>query len=104
MALLSLMVSLDLLGLLVTKDKTLKLFSKVYKKIENEMDFIITKSRSNHGGESENEQFENFYDVHGIAHVFSTPRTTQQTRVVERNNRSLQKMTRTMLNTDNLPH
>lgn len=66
------------------------------------MCFRITKIRSNHGGESENEQFENFYEMHGIAHEFSTPKTTQQTGVVERNNRSIQEMARTMLNAHNL--
>lgn len=36
---------------------------------------MITKTRSDYGGEFDNEQFENFYDTNGIAHEFSTPRT-----------------------------
>ena len=35
--------------------------------------------------------------------TFSAPRTPQQNGVVERKNRSLQEMTRTMLNENNLP-
>ena len=36
-------------------------------------------------------------------HQFSLPRTPEQNEVVERKNRSIQKMTRTMLNENSLP-
>ena len=38
-----------------------------------------------------------------INHNFSAPRTPQQNGVVERKNRTLQEMARTMLNENNLP-
>jgi len=54
------------------------------------------------GGEVENEPFEIFCEKHGIIHEFSSPRTPQQNGVVERKNRSLQEMARTMIHENNL--
>ena len=42
------------------------------------------------------------YQKHGIIHEFSSPRTPQQNGVVERKNRSLQEMARTMIHENNL--
>jgi len=44
-----------------------------------------------------------FCEKHGINHNFSAPRTPQQNVVVERKNRSLEELTRTMLNENSLP-
>ena len=60
------------------------------------------KVRSDHRGEFENEPFEIFCEKHGIFHEFSSPRTPQQNGVVERKNRSLQEMARTMIHENNL--
>ena len=49
-------------------------------------------------------EFESFSDEHGIEHTFSAPRTPQQNGVVERKNRTLQEMARTMLHENNLPN
>ena len=57
--------------------------------------------RSDHGGEFESERFQLFCEENGILQNFSTPRTPQQNGVVERKNKSLQEMARTMP-TDNL--
>ncbi|KAK2368981.1 importin subunit alpha-2 [Trifolium repens] len=65
--------------------------------IQSEKDLKILKVRSNHGGEFENEPFATFCEDHGIIHEFSAPRTHQQNGVVERKNRSLQEMARTMM-------
>jgi len=62
----------------------------------------ILKVRSDHGGEFENEPFETFCEKHGTVHEFSSPRTPQQNGVVERNNRTLQEMARTMIHENNL--
>jgi len=62
----------------------------------------ILKIRSDHGGEFENEPFEIFCEKHGIVHEFSSPRTPQQNRDVERKNRTLQEMARTMIHENNL--
>ncbi|KAH9688106.1 Integrase catalytic domain-containing protein [Citrus sinensis] len=65
--------------------------------------YSITCIRSDHGGEFENHAFENFCNDFGIEHQFSSPRTPQQNGVVERKNRSIQEMARTMLNENSLP-
>ena len=78
-------------------------FSKLCRKIQNEKGFIISCIRSDHGKEFENVNFESFCDEHGIEHNFSAPRTPQQNGVVEKKNRTLQEMARTMLHENNLP-
>jgi transposase InsO family protein len=45
----------------------------------------------------ENESFKAFCEKHGIIHEFSSPITPQQSGVVERKNRFLQGMARTMI-------
>jgi len=62
----------------------------------------ILKVRSDHGGEFENESFEIFCEKHGIVLEFSSPRTPQQNGVVEKKNRILQEMARTMIHENNL--
>ncbi|GKC13608.1 retrovirus-related pol polyprotein from transposon TNT 1-94 [Tanacetum coccineum] len=61
-------------------------------------------SRTDHGREFDNEvQFGEFCNTNGITHNFSAPRTPQSNGVVERKNRTLQEMSRTMLNEQSLP-
>jgi len=62
----------------------------------------ILKIRSDHGGKFENEPFGTFCEKYGIVHEFSFPRTPQQNGVVERKNRTLQEMARTMIHENNL--
>lgn len=64
---------------------------------------MISKIRSDHGGEFDNHNFEELCNTYGYEHNFSTRRTPQQNRVVERRNRTLQDMARTMLNEYKLP-
>jgi transposase InsO family protein len=55
------------------------------------------KKISDNGTELKNTIFEEFLDEEGIKHEFSTPYTPQQNGVVERKNRTLIDMARTML-------
>ena len=48
--------------------------------------------------------FTTFCEENGIKHELSCPRTPQQNGVVERKNRTLQEMARTMLSEYDLPH
>jgi transposase InsO family protein len=57
----------------------------------------IKKVRSDNGTEFKNAQVEEFLDKEGIKHEFSSPYTPQQNGVVERKNRTLIDMARTML-------
>ena len=78
----------------------MKYLAKEFKKKKG---FCISKIRSDHGGEFENESFKKFCEENGIDHNFSCARTPQQNGVVEKKNRSLQEMARTMLCDKNLP-
>ena len=71
--------------------------------MQNEKGYTITSIRSDHGGEFDNLALENFCNENGFEHNFSSPRTPQQNGVVERKNRTLQEMARTMLNENDLP-
>ncbi|GJU40674.1 reverse transcriptase domain-containing protein [Tanacetum coccineum] len=88
------------------KDKTeafdqFEIFSK---KIQNQLGCTIVLIRTDHGREFDNEvQFGEFCNANGITHNFSAPRTPQSNGVVERKNRTLQEMSRTMLNEQSLP-
>ncbi|KAJ8763013.1 hypothetical protein K2173_023218 [Erythroxylum novogranatense] len=73
------------------------------RKLQNEKGMSIASIRSNHGGEFENEKFRLFCEENGIFHNFSASRTPQQNGVVERKNRTIQEMARTMLCEMNLP-
>ena len=77
--------------------------SKFCNKVQNEKGFAITCIRSDYGREFENIDFENYCNEHGIDHNFLAPKTPQQNGVVERKNRTIQEMARTMLNKNNLP-
>jgi len=88
---------------LTLKSEAFKAFKKFAKLVQNEKDLKIKTIRSDHGREFQNESFENFCDENGILHNFSAPRTPQQNGVVERKNRSLEELARTMLNKHNVP-
>jgi hypothetical protein len=57
----------------------------------------VKKIRSDNGSEFKNLQVEEYLEEEGIKHKFSAPYTPQQNGVVERKNRTLLEMARTML-------
>ena len=65
--------------------------------------FCITSIRSDHGTKFENEFFKTFCNENEISHTFSSPRTPQQNGVVERKNKTLVEMARTMVHEYSLP-
>ncbi|GJW20488.1 retrovirus-related pol polyprotein from transposon TNT 1-94 [Tanacetum coccineum] len=65
---------------------------------------VIVSIRTDHGREFDTEvQFGEFCNANGITHNFSAPRTPQSNGVVEKKNRTLQEMGRTILNEQSLP-
>jgi transposase InsO family protein len=67
------------------------------RRAQNEFGLRIKKIRSDNGTEFKNSQIEGFLEDEGIKHEFSSPYTPQQNGVVERKNRNLLDMARTML-------
>jgi transposase InsO family protein len=67
------------------------------RRAQNEFGLRIKKIRSDNGTEFKNSQIEGFLEDEGIKHEFSSPYTPQQNGVVERKNRTLLDIARTML-------
>ena len=72
--------------------------------VENDIDLKIKGLRSENGDEFTSNQFDEFCEEHGINRHFLATRTPQQNGVVERMNKSIQEMARTMLNESKLPY
>ncbi|WVZ80760.1 hypothetical protein U9M48_028213 [Paspalum notatum var. saurae] len=79
------------------KVEVLETLKKFMRRAQNEFEVKIKKIRSNNGREFKNTGVEEFLDEEGINHEFSAPYPPQQNGVVERNNRTLIDMARTML-------
>jgi transposase InsO family protein len=73
---------------------TLKCFLK---RVQNEFELKVKKIRSDNGSEFKNLQVEEYLEEEGIKHELLAPYTPQQNGVVERKNRTLIDMARTML-------
>ena len=52
---------------------------------------MISSIRSDHGGEFQNHDFQEFCELNRYNHNFSTPRNPQQNGVVERKNQNFKK-------------
>ena len=70
--------------------------------VENETRSRNKCLRSDNGGEFTSDKFNKYYEEHGIKRLFSVSRKPQQNGVVERKNRSVMEMARTMLNESKL--
>ena len=88
---------------LAHKDETFHIFTKFYRKVTNEKKFSIQNIRSDHGTEFKNQYFDKFYIENGIDHNYSVTRIPQQNGVVERKNRTLVDIARTMLYETGMP-
>jgi hypothetical protein len=80
------------------KSQTQHTLKGFLRRAQNEFGLRIKKIRSDNGTEFKNSQIEDFLEEEGIKHEFSSPYTPQQNGVVERKNRTLLDMARTMLN------
>jgi hypothetical protein len=86
------------LGILFAeKSQTQETLKRFLRHAQNEFGLRIKKIRSDNGTEFKYSQIEGFHEEEGIKHEFSSPYTPQQNGVVERKNRTLLDMARTML-------
>jgi hypothetical protein len=79
------------------KSQTQETLKGFLRRAQNEFELRIKKIRSDNGTKFKNSQIEGFLEEEGIKHEFSSPYTPQQNGVVERKNRTLLDMARTML-------
>jgi hypothetical protein len=79
------------------KPQTQETLTKFLRQAQNEFGLKIKKIRSDNGTKFKNSQIEGFLEEEGIKHEFSSPYTPQQNGVVEKKNRTLLDMARTML-------
>ena len=76
---------------------------KIFKALtENQTRNRSKEVRSDRGGEFMSSVFKEFCDKHGINREYTIPRTPQQNGVVERQNRIVQQMARSMMNEKNI--
>jgi transposase InsO family protein len=84
------------------KDEEFEKF-KIFKALtENQIGKRLKEVRSDRGGEFMSSDFKEFFDKHGIKREYTIPRTPQQNGVVERQNRTMQQMARSMMNEKNI--
>ena len=86
-----------------SKSDAFSAFKKLARRLQNTKNNNIGSIRSDHGGEFQNEKFSNFCEKLGILHNFSGPRTPQQNGVVERKNKSLEELAKTIISESSLP-
>src|ERR1044071_5153459 len=85
-----------------SKSEVFSRFKELVPILEKSQNLPLKSICSDHGIEFENKEFLTFCREHGIEHNFSAPYTPQQNGVVERKNRTLEDMARTMLLSSNL--
>ena len=85
------------------KTEVASCFKKFAKRAQNEFEVKLKKIRSDNRKEFDNTNIEPYCDEVGIKHEVSAPYTPQQNGVVERKNRTLITLARTMLDEYNTP-
>jgi transposase InsO family protein len=79
------------------KSETQSTLKHFLRRAQNEFELKVKKIRSDNGSEFKNLQVEEYLEEEAIKHDFSAPYTPQQNGVVERKNKTLIDMARTML-------
>jgi transposase InsO family protein len=79
------------------KSQTQETLKRFLRWAQNEFELRIKKIRSDNGTKFKNSQIEGFLEEEGIKHEFSSSYTPQQNGIVDRKNRTLLDMARTML-------
>ena len=89
---------------LVDKSDVFATFKSFVKGIHNEFEITIKKVRSDNGSEFKNTRIDELCDDFGIRHQFSVKYTPRSNGLVERKNRTLIDMVRSMLSEYNVSH
>jgi transposase InsO family protein len=89
---------------LVDKSDVFATFKSFVKDIHNEFEINIKRVRSDNGSEFKNTRIDELCDDFGIRHQFSAKYTPQSNGLVERKNRTLIDMARSMLSEYNVCH
>jgi transposase InsO family protein len=84
------------------KDEAFEKFKTFKALIENQTGKRLKAVRSYKGGEFMSSDFKELCDKHGIKREYTILRTPQQNGVVERQNRIVQQMARSMMNEKNI--
>jgi transposase InsO family protein len=87
---------------LVDKSDVFATFKSFVKGIHNEFEITIKRVRSDNGSEFKNTKIDELYDKFGIRHQFLAKYTLQSNGLVERKNRTLIDMARSMLSEYNV--
>ncbi|WVZ64214.1 LOW QUALITY PROTEIN: hypothetical protein U9M48_013774 [Paspalum notatum var. saurae] len=85
------------------KDEAIDFVRDLVLRLRNKSHKAMRAIRSDNGGEFKNSRFKNFCRDLGLKHQFSSPYTPPQNGVVERKNRTLVEMARTMLDEHRTP-
>ena len=86
------------------KSDTFATFKSFVKRCHNEFETTIKRVRSDNGSEFKNTRVDELCDEFGIKHQFSAKYTPQSNGLVERMNRTLIDMARSMLSEYNVSH
>ena len=78
-------------------------FKKFKALVEKESGLMIKAMRSDHGGEFTSNRFKKYCEDHGIRQPLTMPRPPQKNGVVERKNKTILDMARSMLKSKRLP-
>ena len=99
------MISLARHGFIFLKKKSdsFEAFKNFKVMVENQSGYMIKILRSNCGGEFIGNIFKNFCEEHDIHHSVVIPKSPQQNGVVERKNRTVMEIARSMLKTKQMP-
>ena len=87
---------------LVDKSDVFATFKSFVKSVHNEFEVTIKKVRSDNGSEFKNTRIDELCDEFGIRHQFSLKYTPQSNGLVERKNRTLIDMARSILSEYNV--
>jgi transposase InsO family protein len=88
---------------LKTKDQACEVFVKFKAESENQHGFQIKTVRSDRGGEFLSMAFRDVCEKAGIKRQFTAPYSPQQNGVVERRNRTVMEMARSIMNSMSVP-